>query len=73
MTNDIPLEWLAKNRACRDALEWLRTQPDMQMAWAHGVRSDWMLGLGDAAALEWQADALREIIPIVPMPEIETA
>jgi len=34
-----------KHAPCRDGMDWLRTQPDMETAWLECLRGDWMLWL----------------------------
>ncbi len=43
-----PSPWtdaLVRLNACHDAVEWCRTQPSLEVAWAKCERADWMLWL----------------------------
>ena len=41
----INYEYLKKHNSCNDAIVWLRTQPDIESAWANCERSDWLFWL----------------------------
>lgn len=45
------IEILKNLNACEEAVEWAKTQPDLETAWANCPRSDWMLWLDDKMSL----------------------
>ena len=47
-TKAIDYEWLEEEDACREAVGWLQTQPNVRQAWESCIRGDWMLWLVQA-------------------------
>lgn len=53
---------LVELRACPDAVEWARTQPDLATAWATCERVDWMLWLAGRVAGPPGDDSRRPLV-----------
>ena len=49
-------------RACSDAVQWARTQPDLRTAWSACERGDWMLWLAGYYAGSAGSDARRPLV-----------
>ena len=55
------IDILARLGACRDAVEWAKTQPDAATAWATCERGDWMLWIAGRMSGEHGSDARRPL------------
>ena len=52
MTTDTFVAHLTRLRACAEAVDWARTQPDAKTAWGACQRGDWMLWLAGRAGVD---------------------
>ena len=62
--------------ACSDAVEWAKTQPDLETAWANCERADWMIWLSSRTQRQEKAVYVRlavgfarSVLPLVPAGE----
>lgn len=53
---------LSNLKACRDAVEWAKTQPDFATAWSVCERGDWMIWLAALLSGEQGSPRHREIV-----------